>query len=564
MEGLESRDIALMFLALGLLLAVARVLGELASWLNQPAVLGEMLAGVVLGKTVLGRVAPDAFQVLFPSEGAAGAVLVGLTTLAIALFLVVAGMEVDLSTIWRQGRVATTVGLAGIVLPFGIGLGAAWWAPRWVGYEPGADLTVFALFFATALSISALPVIAKTLMDLNLYRSDMGMIVIAAAVFNDLVGWIIFAVLLGMLGTTGGNGPDIGMTITLTLLFTAVTLTIGRWAVHRALPWIQAHTIWPGGVLGFALSLALFGAAFTEWIGVHAIFGSFLVGVAVGDSSHLREQTRIIILQFVSFFFAPLFFASIGLSVDFAANFDLQLIVIVTVLACMGKVLGCGLGGRWSGLGKREAWAVGFGLNARGGMVIILSLLALQSGLIGERMFVGLVMMALITSVMSGPVMARLLQLKKPRRLASYMSPKTFINPLQAGTRREAIHELTRAACTPAGLKCEEVEAAVLAREQLMSTGLGNSLAVPHARIEGLTAPVLGVGLSEAGVDFDAPDGELAQIIFLILTPWDDNGAQIEILADIARSFRDEEHRKRALRVKSYTEFLALLKTELH
>jgi Kef-type K+ transport system membrane component KefB len=203
------------------------------------------------------------------------------------------------------------------------------------------------------------------------------MIIIAAAIFNDLAGWIIFAMILGMMEHQSGHGMGIVQTIGLTLLFAAGTLTLGRWLIHRVLPWVKAYTSWPGGILGFALALALLAAALTEYIGVHAIFGSFLVGVAIGDSSHLREQTRMVIHQFVSFIFAPLFFASIGLTVDFVRHFDVGLVLAVLVIACVGKVGGCGLGARWSGIPSHEAWALGFGMNARGAMEIILGLLAL-------------------------------------------------------------------------------------------------------------------------------------------------------------------------------------------
>lgn len=582
MHGLTGADIPTLLLALATLLACARILGEIAARFNQPAVVGEMLAGILLGKTVLGRIAPGVVGTLFPESGPVAISMAGMTTLAIVLFLVVAGMEVDLSTVWRQGKAALAVGTLGMVVPFALGLGAAWLLPARLGWEAGTRRDIHAFFLATALSISALPVIAKTLLDLGLYRSDMGMLVIAAAVLNDLVGWIIFAILLGVMGTPAGHGVgdmlfsalgvtlpagaghtlNLAATVSLTLLFAVLMLTVGRGIIHRALPYLQAHTTWPGGVLSFALALALLAAAFTEWIGVHAIFGSFLVGVAVGDSSHLREQTRTIIHQFVSFIFAPLFFAGIGLSVDFAAHFDAVLIVMLTVLACISKVVGCGLGGRWSGMPPREAWAVGFGLNARGGMVIILSLLALESNVIGERLFVGLVVMAMLTSMMSGPLMQRILGLRRRPRLSDHLSPRAFVNPLAATTRQEAIRELAQPAAAVAGLDSDQTEAAVLAREQLMSTGVGHGLAVPHARIAGLPRPVMSVGLSEAGVDFDAPDGDPAQVIFLILTPLHDNGAQLEILADIARFFQDESKRGRALRVNNYTEFLALLNTE--
>jgi Kef-type K+ transport system membrane component KefB len=157
------------------------------------------------------------------------------------------------------------------------------------------------------------------------------------------------------------------------------------------------------------MSLALLAAALTEWIGIHAIFGSFLVGVAVGDSSHLRHDTRQIILKFVSFIFAPLFFASVGLHVNFIDTFDLGITVSVLVIACLGKILGCGLAARASGASPRLSGAIGFAMNARGAMEIILGLLALENGLIRQRMFVALVLMALATSMISGPAIRRLL-----------------------------------------------------------------------------------------------------------------------------------------------------------
>lgn len=558
---MTPHEIAMFFLALGVMLLAALALGELARLARQPAVLGEILAGVLLGPTVLGRFAPGVGALLFPSAGSGAIAMQGLTTLAVTLFLLVAGMELDLSSLWRQGRTAIIVGVAGIFFPFFFGFAAAWWAPRAMGMESGADPALFALFFATALAISALPVIARTLIDLNLYRSDLGMVIVAAAIFNDLFGWIVFAVILGMMGEAHHPGLSIGWVIGLTLGFAAAMLTVGRWLIDRILLLAQAYLTGAGGVLGLALVLALFGAAFTELIGVHAIFGSFLAGVAVGDSPHLREQARTTLRQFISFIFAPLFFVSIGLRVDFISHFDLQLVLAVLVIACLGKIVGCGLGARASGMDARESWAVGFGLNARGAMEIILGLLALQYGLIGPRLFVALVVMALLTSMISGPAMARLLQRRSPRRLFHFINAKTFLNHLQSTTRRGAIRELAEAAAAATGLPPDTVDEAVWMREKIMSTGLEQGVAAPHARLERVGAPVVALGLSEAGIDFNSPDGAPARIIFLILTPRHDGGAQLEILADIARTFNEGDMRQKLLEVRSYTQFLALIKT---
>jgi Kef-type K+ transport system membrane component KefB/mannitol/fructose-specific phosphotransferase system IIA component (Ntr-type) len=561
MQNLTQDNIMVFFLSLGLLLGVARVLGELAQRIHQPAILGELLAGLILGPTILGSLAPETSAFLFPQEGPNAVALNAFTTLAVTLLMLVAGMEVDLSTIWRQGRIGLKAGTAGMVIPFFLGLVVALIAPRALGSDIDADPLVFSLFFATALSISALPVIAKTLMDLDLYRSDFGMVVISAAILNDLIGWIIFAIILGLIGAESGQSNNILLTITLTLAFAGIMLTLGRSLVHRTLPFLQAYTRWPGGVLSFALVLALLGAAFTEWIGIHAIFGAFIVGVAVGDSSHLRERTRVIIDEFVSFIFAPVFFASIGLKVNFITHFDLVPVLTVLLIACVCKLAGGVLGARWGDMTKRDAWAVGFAMNARGAMEIILGLLALQAGIIRPRLFVALVIMAIVTSMISGPAIRLILRLGKKRTLLDALSSRLFTRELQAFSSRTAIHELTAMACEASGLNTREVEAAVWEREETLPTGIGNGVALPHARIEGISKPIVAIGVSDSGIDFDAPDDKPAYVIFLILTPVDAPDTQLEITAELAKLFRVFGMTEKVLKIKSYTEFLALVKS---
>lgn len=562
-KALDAGEITAILLMIGILLVAARTLGELARRVHQPAIIGEILAGIILGPTILGRFLPDAHVWLFPTEGNVAVVLDGLITLSIVLFLLVAGMEVDLSLVWRQGKAALVIGLMGIIAPFTIGFAVAWLGPELLGGAGDTSLGIFALFFATALSISSVPVIAKTLMDMDLYRSELGMIVIAAAVFNDVIGWILFAMILGMLGEGATHGLGIAHIIWITLGFAAFVLTIGRWLVSRTLPWLQAHTIWPGGVITFALVLALFGAAFTEWVGVHAIFGSFLIGVAVGDSPHLREQTRVIIHQFVSFIFAPLFFASIGLHIDFFGNFDVLLVVIVLLVATAGKFSGCLVGAKLSSIPKRQGWAIAFGMNARGAMEIILGLLAYRFGVIGEPMLVALVIMALATSIASGPGMAWMLRSSRAKGFLAHLPSKAFVPDIASRDRFGAIAELVRAAVQGSDKAplIDEILATVMAREEAMATGVGGGLAIPHARVRGFHGPMIAAGISREGLDFDAPDGRPARLIFLLLTPEEDYTTQLELLADIARTFHDDQLRDSAMAARSYTEFLAALKT---
>ena len=559
MRTLDASQLAILLLSLGLLVGFARLLGELARRFQQPAILGEMVAGVILGPTVFGWLAPGWQTYLFPHEGPAALVLDGIGSLAIVLFLLVAGMEVDLSIVWKQGRSALKVGALGTLIPFAIGLLGALVMPQALGRQVDADPVIFALFLATAIAISALPVIAKTLMDLDLYRTDLGMIIVGAAIFNDLIGWTIFAIILGLLRSDGA-GFGVAMTLALTLLYAGLMLTLGRWLMNKALPILQAYTHYPGGVLGFAATLAFAGAAFTEAIGIHAMFGAFLVGVALGDSPHLQERTRAMIDEFISFIFAPLFFASIGLKVNFIANFNVVLVLLILLLASVGKLTGAVLGARCGGFSRRDRWAIGFGMNARGAMEIILGTLALEAGIIHEQLFVALVVMAIVTSAFSGPMIRRILSRQRRHRLASYLSPRLFVRKLVAETPHDVIGELAATAARQAGVEVARVRRSAWDRESVAATGIGHGVAIPHARMPEIKRALVVVGMSEAGIPFDAPDGQPAHVVFLLITPSDEPTVPLELSANISELFHQPGCLERVLRAGNFTEFLAALR----
>lgn len=557
--AIEPHEITVLFAALGLLLLAAKLLGEIAKKLGQPAILGEILAGVLLGKTVFGAISPVWFEGLFPAAGNAYVSLQMVTTVSVALLLLVAGLEVDLSTVVRQGKATVMVSIAGMLVPFAMGVGLAYAAPNMLGRGTGAEMLPFALFVGIAMSISALPVIAKILLDLNMSKSDMGMLIMSSAMVNDLVGWIGFAIVLAMIA--GGGGGGVGITILLTFAFVIGMLTVFRWLANRCLPIIQAHTTWPGGVLSFVLISAMICSAVTEAIGIHAIFGAFIAGVAIGDSKHLRQRTRETIHEFITNIFAPLFFASIGLRVSFVEHFDLTQTLLVLVIAIVGKVIGCYYGAKWSGIEKRQSWAIGFGMAARGAMEIILAELARTAGLIDDELFVAIVIMALVTSLISGPMMQRLLNLRQARKISDYLNEKQFLPQLRARTPRAVIEELAARTESLTDIDKAVIAAEVWRREELMSTGVGNEIAVPHARLSKLEKPLLMLGRSDTGVDFDAPDGKPARLIFLLLTPEHDQNAQLEMLSVISRTFMSDVTRAEALRAANYTELLASITT---
>lgn len=556
MDHLTQHDVMVVFLALAALLASAKFAGELVKKFNQPAVLGEILAGIVLGPTVLGYFRPGVYALLFPHSGPVALVLDGVAAISVVFFLLTAGIEIDLGSIFRQGKSALLVSSFGIVIPFVLGLLSAWAFPTWMGADQGADRTVFALFIGTALSISALPVVARVLMDLGLLRTDMGTVIMSSAMFDDLVGWILFGLVLGMMKPADAN-HGIRHTILLVLGFALVMLTVGRWLIHRMLPFIQAHTTWPGGVLGFIFSLTLASAAFAEYAGIHAVFGAFITGAAVGESTHLRERTSEHIKEIVTNVFAPLFFASIGLHTNFVTNFHPGITAVILGVACLGKLLGAGWGARLGGMDMRTALGVGLAMNARGAMEMILGILALQAGLIHEPMFVALVVMALVTSLISGPSIRMVVKGRKSFSLREVVSSELFLTSLTSDTKNGVLKEMCDVAAPLVGNAPDRCFRLVSERERDNNSGWRFGVAVPYARIDGLLKPLVVIGKTEKGIDFGSRDGRPAKLIVLILTP--DNQSQHALLADAGQLFSQKEMVERTLAANSFVELAAAL-----
>lgn len=532
----DSVSVKELFLAIAIILAVARVLGEMARALGQPPIVGEIFAGILLGKTILGRVSPDLYNGLFGSELGTSADIgfQAMLTVSAAMLLLVAGLEVDLKAITRERKATASVAFTSMLIPFALGAGFAWFAPGLLGEAGPANPLVFALFIGVALSITALPVIAKILMDLGLQRSDLGVVVLAAAVANDLIGWIGFASVLALAGA--GGDTSLWMTIGLTIGFAILCLTVFRWLATPFLTWVQANGGWPTGVLGAVFVCAFFAAAFTEWIGVHAIFGAFLAGVLFADTGRLRVRTLQSVEDLTGAIFAPLFFASIALNVDFLGNFDLVSVLVVLVIAIAGKLFGGWFGARMVGMGPRESWAVGAGMTARGAMEIILAELALEAGIIGDELFVAIVFMSLITSILAGPAIERILARPSGHTLSSLLKSGHIIYDLKANTVGQAIRELNTVAGLSTGLGEK-----VVRRELQSPTGLPGGWALPHVRCDKTKSPVMALGFCRSGIDFLAPDDQQTRVIVYLISPEGSPDLHLQLLASCARLFGDED-----------------------
>jgi Kef-type K+ transport system membrane component KefB/mannitol/fructose-specific phosphotransferase system IIA component (Ntr-type) len=556
---MADHDVLVFLLALATLLGSARLLGELARAAGMPLVVGEIAAGILLGPTVLGRIAPSARAWLFP-VGPAESMTGAFSTVAVVLLLVVVGMEVDLRILKRRGRAAAITGLLGIVLPMACGVALGLFLPESYLVDPTRRTTV-ALILGVALGISALPVIAKTLLDLGLFKSDLGLLVMSSAMIDDLIGWLALSLLLGPVRGGAIDLMSFLRTTGLAAVFTVGMLVVGRRLVDAALArFDHGGAGAQGRVLSLVILLGLLGAGATHAIGLHAVFGGFVVGLTVGGSSRVTERTRLVVEDFVTNVFAPVFFASIGLRVDFAHAFSPWLCLIVLAAATIPKLVGCTVGARAGGLRWREAMAVGFGMNARGAMGIILADLAREAGLLKDELFVALVVMALVTSLFSGPAMKFLLYREQAEEdVVTLLRRGGFVSELHATTPADAIAELVRVlGSLLTGMK-RRARDAVIERELVAATGLGDEVAIPHAAVEGLERPILALGRSPRGIDFDAPDGKPARIIFLLLIPPKLYEGEIQILASIARATYDARAREELMAASSLDEVTRVL-----
>jgi len=400
---LSSDEVLSFLIIVSVILITARVLGEIFRRFKQPAVIGEILAGILLGPSLLGTLSPHLFESIFTADkGVPYKAFDGLAQIGIILLMFIAGFEVDLKMIRKQGKQAASISLMGLVFPFALGFATIWFFYDRIFSAPaGTSLTIPAMFFGTALSITALSVIAKILLDLNILRSKIGNLVLTAAMIDDFLGWILFSIIMQLMKP---GSESAAWSVTMVLVYTIFILTIGRWIVDKILL-IADKFLSVGGLITVSVCLCLLSAVYTEYLGVRGIFGAFLMGVAIGDSKFFPERLQSILHQFVINIIAPLFFASIGLRVNFVANFNIEIVSIILVIACFAKLIGAGIGSRMSGLTKNESYAVAFGMNSRGSQEIVLGTLALQAKIIDEPIFVGLVVMTVVTILIAGPLM---------------------------------------------------------------------------------------------------------------------------------------------------------------
>jgi K+:H+ antiporter len=391
-----------------LLFVVARVLADLMKRLGQATVIGELLAGIVLGPTLLGHAAPAVYRMLFPADPLSDHLLEALAWIGVILLLLYTGLETDLGILRRIGRAAVAVSALGIAIPWVSGFALGWEIPA--NYLAAANQRlIFALFMAIAMSISAVPVIAKILIDLDLMRRDLGLLILGAGLLDDTVGWLMLSVVAGLAAHGTIDLRSVASIAIAVVVFVGFCYLIGARVVVRIMRWVDDRGLAEHAGMSAMVGIAMICAIITQAIGIHAVFGAFIAGLMIGRSARLRRSDRTELEATTIGVFAPVFFAYSGLKVDLFALHGVTLLLIVLVIAVAGKLLGCTGGALLCRFGFRESLATGVGMNARGGMEIIVALIGLSLGVLTREMYAIVIMVAIVTSLMTPPLLSWLL-----------------------------------------------------------------------------------------------------------------------------------------------------------
>jgi Kef-type K+ transport system membrane component KefB len=386
-----------------LLLCGALLLGSLARHYHLPAVVGELTAGLLLGPSILGNIAPGLAQYVVPQHAEQFHLLDAVGLLGVLLLVGLSGIELNLGLMRQQSKAVARISVLAAILPFALGFGAGWLLPE-TFVPDGISRNIFAMFLGIALCVTAIPVIVKTLTDMRLLGHRIGQLTVSSAMIDDIVGWLLLSVISAVVVAGEVQAGDFARPIIVLVLFLAFMLTVGRYIVRWALA--TARRTGESGTTVMAMAVLIIGsAALTHALGLEAVFGAFVCGILIGTDPKFKRTE----LPLVNYLLAPLFFAIVGLRVDITAlgtPVVLGVAILVIALAIIGKMAGAYLGARLSGLGNWESIAIGAAMNARGVVEIVIASVGLRLGVINTEMYTIIVLMAVVTSVMAPVILS--------------------------------------------------------------------------------------------------------------------------------------------------------------
>jgi Kef-type K+ transport system membrane component KefB len=394
-----------------IIVGFARLCANLFKRIGQPAAVGEIAAGLMLGPSLLGWVWPDVFQAVFADPEVAHISTI-LSQLGLVFLLFIIGLEFDFSHLRVSGAAAGLISISGIALPFALGWALAHYMhPRVAGQIP---FTGFALFMGTSMSITAIPILGRIMMELNITRTRLGAITITASAIDDAVGWILLAACTAIVQSEFALWLAVKMFV-LTVGFGVLLIVVLKPWLHRWATWVLKRN---GGQLGYngmamLLVMLFLCAVATSKIGIFAIFGAFLFGAVFSNHDAFRKVVSEKLGDFVMVFFLPIFFTYTGLHTDITGLGSAQLwgmCVLVCAAAIAGKFGGCTLAAKLGGMNWRDSTVVGVMMNTRALMELIVLNVGLSLGVIPQSVFSMLVIMAMVTTAMCTPLLLLLMR----------------------------------------------------------------------------------------------------------------------------------------------------------
>jgi Kef-type K+ transport system membrane component KefB/nucleotide-binding universal stress UspA family protein len=388
-----------------LLLFVGRMLGEAMSRIGQPAIFGQLLAGVLLGPSVFGALFPNFWHLIFPGTPTIKNMIDAVSQIGILLLLLLTGMETNLALVNRKRRAVISTSLLGIAVPFACGVALIYALPASMLPHENARL-ITGLFLGTALAVSSIKIVAIVLIEVGAIRRDVGQLILATAILDDTLAWVIVAIIAGIAAQGAVDLWHVGMSLAGVVAFIVISLTLGRRIVARVIRWSNDNLTIEVPVVTAILLVMLIMSLITDLIGVHTALGAFMAGVLVGQSPILTEHIETELRGFIFAFFSPVFFAVAGLGVDLRTLLEptaMLLTLAVIAVATFGKFLGAFIGGEIGGLNRGESLALATGLNARGATEVIIASIGLSMGALNNQLYTMIVAMAILTTMAMPP-----------------------------------------------------------------------------------------------------------------------------------------------------------------
>jgi Kef-type K+ transport system membrane component KefB/nucleotide-binding universal stress UspA family protein len=403
MQAIAHNALSLLIVQLVVIIGLSRLIGRGARWLGQPLVIAEVVAGILLGPSLLGWLAPEAMSALFPADSMP--VLRMLSQLGPILFMFLIGLELDPRVLRGQGRASLFISHMSILVPFGLGaLAALVLHPRLA--EPSVSFSSFVLFMGAAMSVTAFAVLARILSEHGLLRSKVGMLALTCAAVDDVTAWCLLAFVVSLVRAS--DLLHAGYTTLFALLYVGFMLGLVRPFLERLGARVANKEGLTQNVVALTLMMLLASAWATERIGIHALFGAFLFGLIIPKEGGLAEALAEKLEDVVVVLLLPVFFAYSGLRTQaglLEGASDWALCGLILLVACVGKFGGTTVAARLTGMRWREAGALGILLNTRGLIELIVLNIGLDLGVISPKLFTMMVIMALVTALMTSPLL---------------------------------------------------------------------------------------------------------------------------------------------------------------